>query len=58
MKHGCNVRRTRFEDDDALIEATKQWINCAGPEFYCAGIQVLVPKWHKAVERDGVYVKK
>jgi hypothetical protein len=28
------------------------------PEFYHAGIQALVPRWGKAVERDGDYVEK
>jgi hypothetical protein len=41
-----------------LITATKPWIRRAGPEFCPAGIQALVPKWHKAVERDRDYVEK
>jgi hypothetical protein len=49
-----SLRGTRFEDDDALITATR-W---ASPEFYRAGIQALVPRWHKGVESDGDYVKK
>lgn len=44
-----SLRGTRFEDDNALITATKQWLRRAGPEFYRAGIQALVPRWHKAV---------
>jgi hypothetical protein len=47
-----------FEDDDGIITATKQWLTCAGSEFYGAGIQALVPTWHKEVERGGDYVKK
>jgi transposase len=53
-----SLRGTRFEDDDALITATKRWLRRAGPEFYHAGIQALVPRWHKAVERDAAYVEK
>jgi hypothetical protein len=50
---------TRFEDDDdAFITATKQWLRNAGPEFHHAGIQALVPRWRKAVERDGDHVEK
>jgi hypothetical protein len=47
-----------FEDDDGIITTTKQQLRHAGPEFYRAGIQALVPRWHKAVERDGDYVGK
>jgi hypothetical protein len=53
-----SLRGTRFEDDDALITATKQWLRCAGPEFHRVDIQALVPRWRKAVERDGDYVEK
>jgi hypothetical protein len=53
-----SLRGTRFEDDDALITATKRWLRRAGPEFYRAGIQTPLPMWHKAVERDGDYVEK
>jgi hypothetical protein len=49
---------TSFEDDKALITATKQWLRRAGPEFYSAGIQALVPRWRKAVERDRDYMEK
>jgi hypothetical protein len=51
-----SLRGTRFEDDDALITATKWWLKQAGPESYHAGIQALVRRWHKAVEWDGDYV--
>jgi histone-lysine N-methyltransferase SETMAR len=50
--------RTKFDDDDAIITATKQWLRRTGPEIYRAGIQALVPRWHKAVERDGDCVEK
>jgi hypothetical protein len=53
-----SLRGTRFEDDDALITALNGGSYSAGPEFYCAGIQALVPRWRKAVERDGDYVEK
>jgi hypothetical protein len=52
-----SLRGTRFEDD-ALITATKRWLRRAGPEFYRAGIRALVPRWRKAIERDGDYVEK
>jgi hypothetical protein len=53
-----SLYKTRYEDDDALITATKHWLRRTGPEFYRAGIQTLVPRWHKTVERDGYYVEK
>jgi transposase len=36
-----SIRRTRFEDDDALITATKRWLRCAGPEFFQGGVRQL-----------------
>jgi hypothetical protein len=53
-----SLRRTRFEDDNALITVIKRWLRRAGPEFHSAGIQVLVPRWCKAVKRNGDYVEK
>jgi hypothetical protein len=53
-----SLRGTRFEDGDALITATKRSLRRAGPEFCRAGIQGLVPRRRKAVERDEDYVKK
>jgi hypothetical protein len=44
-----SLHGTRFEDDNAPITATNQWLRRAGPEFYHAGIQALVPRWRKAV---------
>ncbi|KAJ4440364.1 hypothetical protein ANN_08503 [Periplaneta americana] len=53
-----SLRVTRFEDDDFLVHATKEWLRRVGPDFYRGGIQALVPRWRKAVERDGDYVEK
>ena len=40
------------------VKAAEQWHRRDGPDFYRAGVQVLVPRWHKAAERDGDYVQK
>lgn len=53
-----SLRGTKFQDDDSLVNAAKLWLRRAGPDFYRAGIQALVPRWRKAVERDGDYVEK
>ncbi|PSN48095.1 hypothetical protein C0J52_13259 [Blattella germanica] len=47
-----------LQDDDSLVNAAKLWLRRAGPDFYLAGIQALVPRWRKAVERDEDYVEK
>jgi hypothetical protein len=52
-----SLRGTRFEDDDVIITVAK-WFRRAGPEFNHAGIPALVPRWRKAIERDGGYVEK
>ncbi|KAJ4451326.1 hypothetical protein ANN_02788 [Periplaneta americana] len=48
-------RGTRFEDDDFLVHAAEEWLRHVGLDFYLAGIQAFVPRWRKAVERDGDY---
>jgi hypothetical protein len=57
---GCRCQlhsRTTFKDDDAsLATAVKQWLLKAEPEFYCEGIQALLPGWRKAVQREEDYV--
>ena len=47
-----SLYRTRFEDDDSLTIAVKQRLRRADSDFYRAGIQALVPRWRKAVERE------
>ncbi|KAJ4432976.1 hypothetical protein ANN_15233 [Periplaneta americana] len=34
-----SLRGTRFEDDDFLVHAAKEWFKHVGPDFYCACIQ-------------------
>ncbi|KAJ4442634.1 hypothetical protein ANN_04223 [Periplaneta americana] len=45
-------------EDDSLVYAAKEWLRRVGPDFYRAGLQALVPRLRKAVERDGDYVEK
>lgn len=52
------LRGTRFHNDEDLVTAAKHWLKHAGSEFYRAGIHALVPRWRKAIERDGDYVEK
>ena len=52
------LRGTHFPDDESLVTAAKQWFKDAGGEFYRAGIQALVPRWRKAVQRNGDYAEK
>ncbi|KAJ9578478.1 hypothetical protein L9F63_005298, partial [Diploptera punctata] len=47
---------TRFEDDDSLVKAVNLLLKRAGREFYYAGIQGLVSRSRKTVEKDGDYV--
>jgi hypothetical protein len=54
----CAFSRKSYGYEDAFITATKWGLRCAGPEFYHAGLQALVPRWRKAVERDGDCVEK
>lgn len=38
--------------------SVKQLVRRIGSDFYRAGIQALVQRWCKIVERNGVYVEK
>lgn len=49
---------TSFEDDDSLLNAAKQWLKRADPDFYDADIQAIVQRWRKVVERDVDYEEK
>ena len=40
------------------MHAAKEWLRRVGPDFYRAGLQALVPRLRKAVERDRDYVEK
>jgi hypothetical protein len=44
------------QDFKMMTSLWPQWLRCTGPEFYYVGIQVLVPRWSKAVDRDADYV--
>jgi histone-lysine N-methyltransferase SETMAR len=53
-----SLRGSKFEDDESLVAAAKNYLRDAGPEFYKAGIQALVKRWGKAVEIGGDNVEK
>lgn len=52
------LRGTRFHNNEDLVTAAKQWLKRAGSEFYHTGIHALVPRWRKAIEKDGDYIEK
>ena len=52
------LRGTRFDNNEDLVTAVKQWFKRARSEFYPTGIHDLAPRWCKAIEMDGDYVEK
>jgi histone-lysine N-methyltransferase SETMAR len=48
----------RFDDDDSVKEAVKQWFNAQAESFYDDGIQKLVPRYDKCLNIHGNYVEK
>lgn len=56
LKEG--LRGRRFADNNAVMDAVKSWTTSADVNFYERGIQALVHRWRKCVEKDGDYVEK
>ena len=53
-----HMRGKHFTTDAAVIEAVRKWFRTQSPEFYSAGIQNLVGRWNKCIEKEGDYVEK
>jgi histone-lysine N-methyltransferase SETMAR len=51
------LRGTHFEDDNSEIEAVRKWLRRQDKSWYRQGIFALFPRWRKAVQVDGDYVK-
>jgi hypothetical protein len=48
----------KFRDDDDVIGEVKMWRRQTPENFYRKGMQDIVSRWHKAIEKDGDYAKK
>jgi histone-lysine N-methyltransferase SETMAR len=53
-----SLRGSKFEDDESLVAAAKNFPRNADHEFYKAGIQALVKRWKNAVESGRTYESK
>ena len=53
-----HMRGNHFNTDAAVIEAVSKWIKTQPTEFFAKGIDNLVGRWNKCVEKDGDYVEK
>ena len=51
-------RGQHFVDNNVVIDAVKNWTATVGREFYQRGIQALVHRWKKCIEKGGDYVNK
>ena len=48
----------RFNDDDELVNAVKEWLKHLDGKFFREGIFSLVQRWEKCTQRNGNYIKK
>lgn len=48
----------RFDDDEELISAVNNWFQNQAAEWYNIGIENLVSRWDKCLNRYGDYVEK
>lgn len=53
-----HMRGKNFDSDAAVIEAVSEWLKRQPKEFYARGIEKLVDRWNKCIEKDGDYVEK
>ena len=53
-----HLSETRFTSDDAVKTAAEKWLNEQGPDYYQAGINKLVKRSDKCLNRFGDYVEK
>jgi hypothetical protein len=47
-----------FNDDDEVQEKVMTWFKVQAADFYDSGIQKLVPRNNKCLEKAGDYVEK
>uniref|UniRef100_A0A1B6MRN8 Histone-lysine N-methyltransferase SETMAR n=1 Tax=Graphocephala atropunctata TaxID=36148 RepID=A0A1B6MRN8_9HEMI len=48
----------RFDTDDEVKEAVKDWLSSHVADFYHIGIQKLVERYDKCLNKNGNYIKK
>lgn len=53
-----HMRGKHFTTDAVVMEAKREWFTTQRPEFYSAGIENLVDRWNKCIEKKGDYVDK
>ncbi|GBN26107.1 hypothetical protein AVEN_169632-1 [Araneus ventricosus] len=47
-----------FRTDAEVQEAVVKWLHDLDPDFFCAGFDRLVYRWHKCFNNHGDYVEK
>ena len=51
-----SLKGKHYNNDEEVKTAVKKWLYEQSPEFYEAGIHVLIRRWNSAIERGGDYV--
>jgi hypothetical protein len=59
----CPVKRfslngKRFADDEEVETEVRKWLRQQSQDFYAAGFDELVKRWHKCINVGGGYVEK
>lgn len=52
------LRGRRFSSDEEVKDAVHEWLSSMPNSFFSEGIQQLVHRWTKCLDRDGDYVEK
>ena len=53
-----HLRGKHFRNDDEVKEAASEWLCSQPSEFYAEGIDKLIDRWDKCVQKEGDYVEK
>lgn len=51
-----NLRGTRFDTEEEVIESVEQYFGSKSSEFYQRGVDQLREKYEKVIELEGHYV--
>jgi hypothetical protein len=52
------LRGCRFTSDEGVKKAVHEWLAAQTKTFFSVGIQKLLERWNKCIEKHGDYVEK
>ena len=53
-----SMKGIHFQTDEEVKAAVSNWLRTQSTEFYAKGIDNLISRWNKCVEKEGDYIEK